>query len=83
MKYILSLFSVLMITSTAGAAGESVPYEVDGAPYKGYFVSADDTVSEKTITVRREPGVAGKLRGSEDANALYAVLTEGLTTNAA
>ena len=40
MKYILSLFSVLMIASTAGAAGESVPYEVDGAPYEGYFVSA-------------------------------------------
>src|SRR5262245_34251198 len=31
----------------------------------------------------REPGVAGKLRASGDASALYAVLTEGATPNAA
>ena len=31
----------------------------------------------------REPGVVGKLRGSSDASALYAVLTEGATHNAA
>ena len=40
MKYIFSFFSFLMIASTAAAAGESVRYEVDGAPYEGYFVSA-------------------------------------------
>ena len=31
----------------------------------------------------REPGVAGKLRASGDESALYAVLTEGATHNAA
>jgi PTS system nitrogen regulatory IIA component len=31
----------------------------------------------------REPGVVGKLRASSDASALYAVLTEGATHNAA
>ena len=31
----------------------------------------------------REPGVAGKLRASADGSALYAVLTEGATHNAA
>jgi PTS system nitrogen regulatory IIA component len=31
----------------------------------------------------REPGVVGKLRVSSDASALYAVLTEGATHNAA
>ncbi len=31
----------------------------------------------------REPGMAGKLRASSDTSALYAVLTEGATHNAA
>jgi nitrogen PTS system EIIA component len=31
----------------------------------------------------REPGVVGKLRGSSDPSALFAVLTEGATHNAA
>jgi PTS system nitrogen regulatory IIA component len=31
----------------------------------------------------REPGMAGKLRASDDPSALYAVLTEGLTHDAA
>jgi PTS system nitrogen regulatory IIA component len=31
----------------------------------------------------REPGVVGKLRGSSDQSALFAVLTEGATHNAA
>jgi dienelactone hydrolase len=30
---------VLLIATTAGAAGKAVPYEVDGRPYEGYYVS--------------------------------------------
>ena len=40
MKYILSFLSILTIASAADATGKSVPYEVNGAPYEGYFVSA-------------------------------------------
>jgi len=39
MKYVLTLFLVLVFSSTAMAAGESVSYEVNGQPYEGYFVS--------------------------------------------
>jgi dienelactone hydrolase len=38
MKYVLTLLFVLIFSSTAGAAGEFVSYEVNGEPYEGYFV---------------------------------------------
>jgi dienelactone hydrolase len=39
MKYSIILFLVLIISSFAHASGENVTYEVDGAPFEGYFVS--------------------------------------------
>ncbi len=39
MKYILTFFLSLMLSSTAFAAGSAVTYEVNGDPYEGYFVS--------------------------------------------
>jgi len=39
MKYVFTLFFALIFSSTAGAAGEFVSYEVNGEPYEGYFVS--------------------------------------------
>lgn len=39
MKYVFTLFFVLIFSSTALAAGEFVSYEVNGDPYEGYFVS--------------------------------------------
>jgi dienelactone hydrolase len=39
MKYVLTLLLILFVSSTAGAAGESVTYKVNGEPYEGYFVS--------------------------------------------
>ena len=39
MKYVFTLFFVLIFSSTAIAAGEFVSYEVNGEPYEGYFVS--------------------------------------------
>jgi dienelactone hydrolase len=39
MKYIFTLFFVLIFSSTAIGAGEFVSYEVNGEPYEGYFVS--------------------------------------------
>jgi dienelactone hydrolase len=39
MKYVFTLFFVLIFSSTALAAGEFVSYEVNGEPYEGYFVS--------------------------------------------
>lgn len=39
MKYFFTLFFILFISSTAGAAGKSVSYEVNEKPYEGYFVS--------------------------------------------
>jgi len=39
MKYVFTLFSILIFSSTAIAAGEFVSYEVNGEPYEGYFVS--------------------------------------------
>ena len=38
MKYVFTLFFVLIFSSTAIAAGEFVSYEVNGEPYEGYFV---------------------------------------------
>ncbi|MDX9786302.1 MAG: dienelactone hydrolase family protein [Desulfobacterales bacterium] len=40
MKYIFGFLLILGIASTAGAAGRSVPYEIDGVPYEGFFVDA-------------------------------------------
>jgi len=39
MKYVFTLFFVLIFSSTAVAAGDLVAYEVNGEPYEGYFVS--------------------------------------------
>jgi len=39
MKYFFTLFMILIVASTAGAAGQSVTYEVNGEPYEGYFTS--------------------------------------------
>ena len=39
MKYVFTLFFVLIFSSTAISAGEFVSYEVNGGPYEGYFVS--------------------------------------------
>jgi dienelactone hydrolase len=39
MKYILTLFLILFVSSTANAAGSSVSYDVNGKPYEGYFIS--------------------------------------------
>jgi dienelactone hydrolase len=39
MKYFLTLFMLLIFASTAGAAGQSVRYEVNGEPYEGYYTS--------------------------------------------
>jgi dienelactone hydrolase len=39
MKYVVTLFMILIVSSTAGAAGMSVRYEVKGNPYEGYFIS--------------------------------------------
>ena len=39
MKPFMSLFLVLLLATTAGAAGKTVNYEVNGQPYEGYFAS--------------------------------------------
>ncbi|NIT42527.1 MAG: prolyl oligopeptidase family serine peptidase [Gammaproteobacteria bacterium] len=39
MRYIFTLFIILVVASTANAAGRFVSYEVNGKPYEGYFVS--------------------------------------------
>jgi dienelactone hydrolase len=39
MKYVLTLFFILILSSTAVAAGELVTYKVNGEPYEGYFIS--------------------------------------------
>jgi dienelactone hydrolase len=39
MKYTMTLFLVLLISSFAHASGESITYEVNGEPYEGYFTS--------------------------------------------
>jgi len=39
MKYIYTLIAILLVSSTAFAAGESVRYSVNGQSYEGYFIS--------------------------------------------
>jgi dienelactone hydrolase len=39
MKYVFTLFIILIVSTTANAAGMSVSYEVNGEPYEGYFIS--------------------------------------------
>ena len=39
MKLYLSMFVVLLLATTASAAGKTVNYEVNGQPYEGYFTS--------------------------------------------
>ena len=39
MKLFFSLFLVLLLATTAVAAGKTVSYEINGQPYEGYFVS--------------------------------------------
>ena len=43
MKPFMSLFLVLLLATTAGAAGKTVNYEVNGQPYEGYFTSPSPT----------------------------------------
>lgn len=40
MKYLYTFLCILAVASSAGAAGHSISYEVNGAPYQGYYVSA-------------------------------------------
>ncbi len=40
MKYLYTFLCILAVASPAGAAGHSVSYEVNGASYQGYYVSA-------------------------------------------
>ena len=39
MKYVVTLFLIVMMASFAHASGENVAYEVNGEPFEGYFVS--------------------------------------------
>ena len=39
MKYILTFLLLLVFTTTAGAAGQTVTYTVNGQPYEGYYTS--------------------------------------------
>ncbi|MGD8878568.1 MAG: hypothetical protein PVH75_12475, partial [Syntrophobacterales bacterium] len=39
MKYVFTIFIMLIFATTANAAGTSVRYEVNGQPYEGYFIS--------------------------------------------
>ncbi len=39
MKYILTLLSILIVSTTAGAAGKEVSYDVNGEPFEGYFIN--------------------------------------------
>ncbi|MBE9521670.1 MAG: dienelactone hydrolase family protein, partial [Proteobacteria bacterium] len=39
MKYVFTLFIMLLVAATANAAGTFISYEVNGEPYEGYFVS--------------------------------------------
>ena len=42
MKSALVVISALMVATTANAAGRFVTYEVNGAPYEGYYAPASD-----------------------------------------
>jgi dienelactone hydrolase len=39
MKPLVTLFLLLSLAATAGAAGKAVSYQVNGEPFEGYFVS--------------------------------------------
>jgi dienelactone hydrolase len=39
MKYIMTVFLILSVVSTAAASGKVVSYVVDEKPYEGYFIS--------------------------------------------
>ena len=39
MRSLIAVFIILLISSTAGAAGKSITYTVNGEPYEGYFIS--------------------------------------------
>ncbi len=39
MKSLFTVLIILLISSAAGAAGKAIPYEVDGKPFEGYFIS--------------------------------------------
>jgi dienelactone hydrolase len=39
MRHVFTLFIILLLATTANAAGKSVTYEVNGQAYEGYFVS--------------------------------------------
>ncbi len=39
MKSIFTVLIILFISSAAGAAGKTIPYEVNGKPFEGYFIS--------------------------------------------
>jgi dienelactone hydrolase len=39
MKYVFTLLFILIVSSTASAAGKSVSYEVNGEPFEGYYIS--------------------------------------------
>jgi len=39
MKYVFTLFFVLIVSSTASAAGKFVSYEINGEPHEGYFIT--------------------------------------------
>ena len=39
MKYVFTLFIMLLVSASANAAGTFVSYEVNGEPYEGYYVS--------------------------------------------
>lgn len=43
MKYVVTLFLIVMMASFAHASGENVAYEVNGEPFEGYFVSPSPT----------------------------------------
>lgn len=39
MKYFIPIVLILMVSTTAGAAGKTIQYEINGQPYEGYYVS--------------------------------------------
>ncbi len=39
MKYIITVFLMLLVVSTASASGKTISYVVDGKTYEGYFIS--------------------------------------------
>jgi dienelactone hydrolase len=39
MKYVFTLLLILIVSSTASAAGKSVSYEVNGEAFEGYYIS--------------------------------------------